>query len=112
MLYRYTAIDRAGVTQKGERESLDEKTLSRTLRGEGLLLTSTTAANSPLAFFSRLRRRRSRRGRNGSRRSCGRSVKAFWRAFLSRKAWSRTAKSSEIFLFTWWRPARHRGNWR
>src|SRR3989338_2673327 len=62
MLYRYTAIDRAGVTQKGERESPDEKTLSRTLRGEGLLLTaaapapSAAAASSPLAFFSRLAR--------------------------------------------------------
>ncbi|KKW21762.1 MAG: Competence protein PilC [Parcubacteria group bacterium GW2011_GWA1_51_12] len=56
MLYRYTAIDRAGVTQKGERESPDEKTLSRTLRGEGLLLTAAAAASSPLAFFSRLAR--------------------------------------------------------
>ncbi|MBI2054927.1 MAG: type II secretion system F family protein [Candidatus Sungbacteria bacterium] len=39
MRFHYTAIDRAGAVQKGEREAVDEKELSRTLRQEGLLLT-------------------------------------------------------------------------
>lgn len=39
MLYHYTAIDRQGVVLKGEREAEDEKSLARSLRQEGFLLT-------------------------------------------------------------------------
>lgn len=39
MLFRYSAIDRLGVAQHGEREAPDEASLSKGLRTEGLLLT-------------------------------------------------------------------------
>ncbi|MBI3627589.1 MAG: type II secretion system F family protein [Candidatus Sungbacteria bacterium] len=55
MLYHFTAIDRAGATIKGERETEDEKTLAKVLRQEGLLLTAAKTGRrsfSPFAIFT------------------------------------------------------------
>lgn len=55
MLFTYIAIDRAGVTQKGEREAEDEKALARTLRLDGMLLSTAKkkgAGLSALPSFS------------------------------------------------------------
>ena len=51
MLYRYTAVDRAGVIQKGERAAEDEKSLAKDLRAEGLLLTASRTRSSPLDWL-------------------------------------------------------------
>ncbi|MBI2097181.1 MAG: type II secretion system F family protein [Candidatus Sungbacteria bacterium] len=54
MLYHYTAVDRAGATQKGDREVPDEKALAKALRDEGFLLVSARTRISPLAHIARI----------------------------------------------------------
>ena len=53
MLYHYTAVDKSGATQKGEREAPDEKTLARALRADGLLLTSSSKKQSSMGMILR-----------------------------------------------------------
>lgn len=54
MRYKFTAIDRGGATAKGEREAEDEKSLSRTLRAEGFLLTSASVSGNLFSWRNSL----------------------------------------------------------
>lgn len=49
MLFTFTAIDRAGTTQKGEREAEDEKALARALRLDGMLLSTAKKKGAGLS---------------------------------------------------------------